>query len=141
MEMEKQKKLLRALELCAMPVDYNSASATSAGSGCCLACPYNGETRGGKTCRAWLLTDALLLILDKQSENEAMAEKCEHVEQERDALRRMIELRKGSTADVAEAVVQAIQNAEYWRGQSDALKWCLHDRFADCAVEEAGDDV
>lgn len=47
--MEKYEKLFKGLELCAGPE-------------CSTECPYHGETRGGKTCRAWLLNDAAVAL-------------------------------------------------------------------------------
>ena len=42
---DKYEKLFKGLEMCAGP-------------DCNPECPYHGEPRGGKTCRAWLLHDA-----------------------------------------------------------------------------------
>lgn len=59
--MNKHEKLLKALEMCAGP-------------DCSTECPYYGETRGGKTCRSWLLNDAAVALLCAQSAAQAVEE-------------------------------------------------------------------
>ena len=56
--MEKYEKLFKGLEMCAGPE-------------CHEECPYHGETRGGKTCRAWLLNDAAVALASEESRAEA----------------------------------------------------------------------
>ena len=101
-------KVYKALEMCAAP-------------DCDVECPYYGETRGGKSCRAWLLNDAAVALAKEESRAEG-AEKQEPAH---------------GVVDVMKVAMQAIKDAEYWRGQADALKWCLHDRSSECTVEES----
>lgn len=172
--MDKYAKLFKGLEMCAGP-------------DCGTDCPYNGETRGGKTCRVWLLNDALAAIAAKEAENQALAEEVNRIAVERDKLNENLTciiqhrddlaadkevlrvecntlrercqvqqneinalvLRLGEAetekkptpglAEAAKAVMHAVKDAEYWHGQADALKWCLHGRFEDCAVEGCAD--
>lgn len=103
--MEKYARLFKGLELCAKP-------------DCSAECPYHGETRGGKTCRAWLLTDAAAALAGEESRAEELAGECAH-------LRELCDAEKPKVAPVAlgavEGVVKLIKNAEYWRGRADAL--------------------
>ena len=70
--MEKYAKLMKGLEMCAGP-------------DCCKdACPYYGETRGGKTCRAWLLNDAAAAIANEEAGSETLQELLRNAEAERD---------------------------------------------------------
>lgn len=142
--MEKYDKLFKGLEMCAGPE-------------CCKdGCPYYGETRGGKTCRAWLLHDAMLALADLYGRNESQA--CDircwkaRVEQkneaiqcligERDDLRKALETKTDRPAVCSDAVEMAgnaaklLALAEYWRGQADALKWFMTFYFADNAAED-----
>ena len=65
--MEKYGKLFKGLEMCAGP-------------DCNPECPYHGETRGGKTCRAWLLNDAAAALAtgERRAENYESENKCLH---------------------------------------------------------------
>lgn len=73
--MEKYAKLLKGLEMCARPE-------------CCMdGCPYYGETRGGTTCRARLLKDASIAIMNERSSAVAALQDREAVEKENDVLR------------------------------------------------------
>lgn len=72
--MEKYSKLMKGLEACAGP-------------DCCGEhCPYYGETRGGKTCRAWLLHDAAAAIANEEAGSDTLLELLHNTEAERDAL-------------------------------------------------------
>lgn len=72
--MEKYAKLMKGLEMCAGP-------------DCCKdACPYYGETGGGKTCRAWLLNDAAAAIANEEAGSETLQELLHNTEAERDKL-------------------------------------------------------
>ena len=72
--MEKYAKLIKGLEACAGP-------------DCCGEhCPYYGETRGGKTCRAWLLHDAAAAIANEEAGSETLQELLHNTEAERDKL-------------------------------------------------------
>lgn len=73
--MEKYAKLLKGLEKCAGPE-------------CCKdGCPYYGETRGGKTCRAWLLNDAAAAIENEEAGSDTLLELLHDTEAERDELK------------------------------------------------------
>lgn len=71
--MDKYAKLFKGLEMCAGP-------------DCSTDCPYHGETRGGKTCRAWLLNDALAAIAGEQAKNYALEQETNRASVERDKL-------------------------------------------------------
>ena len=72
--MEKYAKLMKGLEACAGP-------------DCCGEhCPYYGETRGGKTCRAWLLNDAAAAITNEEAGSETLQELLHNAEAERDKM-------------------------------------------------------
>lgn len=84
------KKLNKALSVCAGPE-------------CCKeACPYYNETKGGKTCRAWLLTDAQVAIAAKEAENAALAEEVNRITAERDKLRKECDALLGKLNYLAE---------------------------------------
>ncbi len=91
--MEKYEKLFKGLEMCAGP-------------DCNPECPYHGETRGGKTCRAWLLNDAAAALAVE-----------EHGAQKKP---------EPGLDEVMDTALKATMQAEYWRGQADALKDFLH---------------
>lgn len=137
--MEKYAKLFKGLEMCAKP-------------DCNPECPYHGETRGGKTCRSWLLNDAAAalateegLAATKQDEadaykrevceirhvRDAFSAECIELRAENEILRRELETAKKSAPvacgvlDSAEDVVKFNAEAAYWHGQADALKWCM----------------
>ena len=118
------KKLYKALELCAGPE-------------CCTECPYHGETRGGMTCRARLLGDAAVaLAIEETRANEAEIER-DDLREKVDALAEALELAEDTDrpaepkeyemglAEMAEIVLEATRNAEYWRGRAEALEWCM----------------
>lgn len=70
--MEKYAKLMKGLEKCAGPE-------------CCKdGCPYYGETRGGNTCRAWLLHDAAAAIANEEAGSDTLLELLHNTEAERD---------------------------------------------------------
>lgn len=94
--MDKYEKLFKGLEMCAGP-------------DCNPECPYHGETRGGKTCRASLLHDAAAALA---------------VEVEGHAA-------EPGLAETMEIAVKSTVTAEYWRGQADALKWCFRFYYGD----------
>lgn len=72
--MEKYAKLMKGLEMCAGP-------------DCCKdGCPYYGETRGGKTCRAWLLHDAAAAIANEEAGSDTLLELLHNTEAERDKM-------------------------------------------------------
>lgn len=97
--MEKYEKLFKGLKMCAGPE-------------CSEECPYHGETRGGKTCRAWLLNDAAAaLALEKAKKPAPVA----------------LEVVGGTT--------KLIADANYWRGQAEALKWRMLREYGDLPVE------
>lgn len=141
--MEKYEKLFRGLEMCAGPE-------------CCTECPYHGETRGGKTCRAWLLKDAAVALADLSGRNEAQAcdilrlekvlslknERIDMLFFEKNGLRERVEeldaqkKPEPGLMDAVEGVTKLIADANYWHGQADALKWCMHDRFNGCVTSE-----
>lgn len=77
--MEKYAKLMKGLEVCAGPE-------------CGIQCPYHGETRGGKTCRAWLLNDAAAAIANEEAGSETLQELLQNAEAERDKLHADVEL-------------------------------------------------
>lgn len=95
--MEKYAKLMKGLEVCAGPE-------------CCKdGCPYYGETRGGKTCRAWLLNDAAAAIANElgcaADAVEAMDDleaECNALRTERDGLRKATERRDKQLLEMRE---------------------------------------
>lgn len=144
--MEKYEKLFKGLEMCAGP-------------DCNPECPYHGETRGGKTCRAWLLNDAaeaLALEVNRADKLETDANfACERIgikthniktltadllrtASERDTLREELEKAKKTAQgleETMECALKATMQAEYWRGQANALKDFLHFYCGDQTVE------
>ncbi len=125
--MEKCEKLFKGLEMCSGPE-------------CSTECPYHGETRGGKTCRAWLLNDAMVALMDMETradeaeierddlreEVAALAEALEEagIECDDDRPAKPKKTEEG-LAEMAEIVLEATRNAEYWRGRAEALEWCM----------------
>lgn len=106
---DKYAKLFKGLEMCAGP-------------DCSTDCPYHGETRGGKTCRAWLLNDALVAIANKEAENQALAEEVNRIAVERDKLNENMTCIIRQRDDMAEA--------------RDVLRkecTCLHER---CQIQQ-----
>lgn len=55
--MGKYERTVEALRICAK-------------SECSKACPYHEETKGGRSCRAWLCIDAAIAIEALATENE-----------------------------------------------------------------------
>ena len=80
----------------------NKGLITCAGPDCGEECPYRDETKGGKTCRAWLLTDAQVAIAAKEAENAALAEEVERITAERDKLRKECDALLGKLNYLAE---------------------------------------
>jgi len=73
--MEKYAKLMKGLEMCAGP-------------DCCKdGCPYYGETVGGTTCRARLLMDANIAIMNERANAVAALQDRDAAEKENDVLR------------------------------------------------------
>lgn len=142
--MEKYEKLFKGLEMCAGP-------------DCNPECPYHGETRGGKTCRAWLLNDAAVALLAEESRAEGYESECEYLRERAVDLEKLKLANDAMKKDLAEwerrvkvllgdremantGKARAEANAEYWRGQADALKEFMGFYFGDGAVED-GEDV
>lgn len=154
--MEKYEKLFKGLEMCTGPE-------------CSTDCPYYGETRGGKTCRAWLLNDAAAALVAQKgradelqsdytfviknreelaAHNNALKEECKRLHErcqvqqsEIDALVLRLGKAEGQKpAPVAkgtvEGVARLLADANYWRGQADALKWLVSFYFSDNAAED-----
>ena len=137
--MEKYEKLFKGLEMCA-------------GLECSIDCPYHGETRGGKTCRAWLLNDAAVALAHEDSRAEGYESECEYLRERADDLEKLKLANDAMKKDLDEwekrvkvllvdremantGKARAEANVEYWRGQADALKDFLRDLFEGCAVE------
>lgn len=135
--MDKYEKLYKGLDMCSGP-------------DCNPECPYHGETRGGKTCRAWLLNDALVALLDMETradeaENErddlrgevaALAEALEEAGIECDD--RPVRSKKTAPglAESMEIALKSTMQAEYWRGQAEALKEFMRFSWGADAVED-----
>lgn len=116
----------------------NKALRICAGPGCGDECPYYGETKGGKTCRAWLLNDAEIALAAKNAENAALAEEVnriaaeldkltvenEELRKEREMSKREGETDRKSVCDEAlvEKVSKLIAQAKYQEGRADALE-------------------
>lgn len=146
--MEKYEKLFKGLGMCAGP-------------DCNPECPYHGETRGGKTCRAWLLNDAAAALAAEEGRAASLMERCSALRDERNALRdevaalaealelaedndRPVEQKKPEPglAETMEIALKATADASYWRGRSEALEWCFRFYFGDEAepdLEATGD--
>lgn len=121
--MEKYAKLMKGLEMCAGPE-------------CCKdGCPYYGETRGGKTCRAWLLLDAKIAINNEQALHESahkdlevMRERCKEKQKIINDLELELSKEKGKTdrmsvgfEELAEKIGEMVALAKYQDGRADAL--------------------
>lgn len=143
--MEKYEKLFKGLEMCAGPE-------------CSTDCPYHGETRGGKTCRAWLLNDAALALAgeeilandrkveldelqqnytfviqhrdDLAADNNALKEECKRLRQQIAAHDEKKEPEPG-LAETMDVALKATMQAEYWRGQADGMKWAMRFYYSD----------
>lgn len=86
--MVKYEKLMKGLEMCAGP-------------DCCKdACPYYGETRGGKTCRAWLLADAAAAISNEQLLRESAEEGYRNADEEAGKLNAAVDDLEAANATV-----------------------------------------
>ena len=135
--MDKYEKLFKGMEMCAGP-------------DCNPECPYHGETRGGKTCRAWLLHDAAAAIANEEAGSDTLLELLHNTEAERDKLaadnkavreaykeidielhharQREKELLKDKTDqpsaisdDLAKQIGELVAHANYQQGRADAL--------------------
>lgn len=135
--MEKFANLLKALEMCAGP-------------DCCEdRCPYYNENKGGKTCRAWLLTDANVALNNERALRESAEEGLRNaveelgklhadvddleaanntIRAERDSLRLELDAmktgktdRKSVYCDMAEDVGKLVAHANYQQGRADTL--------------------
>lgn len=118
--MEKYAKLMKGLEMCAGP-------------DCCKdACPYYGETRGSMTCRARLLKDASIAIMNERSSAVAALQDREAAENENEVLRERCrekdKLCQGKTDqpsaisdDLAKQIGELVAHANYQQGRADAL--------------------
>ena len=118
--MEKYAKLLKGLEVCAGP-------------SCCMeGCPYYGETRGSMTCRARLLKDASIAIMNERSSAVAALQDREAAEKENEVLRERCrekdKLCQGKTDqpsaisdDLAKQIGELVAHANYQQGRADAL--------------------
>lgn len=144
--MEKYEKLFKGLEMCAGPE-------------CSPECPYHGETRGGKTCRAWLLNDAAVALVGEMNRVDKRDGEVEDLNarlREKECLCSELAARlrdKGGAKPAQEAaekpapvalgtvegVAKLFGKAEYWRGQADALKEFMGFYFSDGAVEDCDD--
>lgn len=117
--MDKYEKLFKGLEMCAGP-------------DCNPECPYHGETRGGKTCRAWLLNDAAAALASEESLAYAykvqMKEANKHIDAMEAESQKKPEPGLTETMDVA---LKATMQAEYWRGQADGMKWAMRFYYSD----------
>lgn len=99
----------------------NKGLITCAGPDCGEECPYRDETKGGKTCRAWLLTDAQVAIAAKEAENAALAEEVERITAERDNLRKECEELKEYALALEKEGQEARANVDKLRKECDTL--------------------
>ena len=117
--MEKYAKLLKGLEMCAGPE-------------CCKdGCPYYGETTGGTTCRARLLMDASVAVMNERANAVAALQDRDAVEKENEVLRERCrekdKLCQGKTdrpsvfEGLPKEVGHLIGQAKYQEGRADAL--------------------
>ncbi len=122
--MEKYAKLLKGLEVCAGPE-------------CCKdGCPYYNTTTGGMTCRARLLLDASVAIMNERSSAVAALQDRDAVEKENDVLRERCREKDKLTEPLEEdktdrpsacdkelmqEVGKLIGQAKYQEGRADAL--------------------
>lgn len=136
---KKNSKIMKALGCC--------ANVDMAG---CKECPYNGETRGGKTCRAWLLVDAAFVLEHEMTKNAMLGKELDRLhDAQENAADEIAALRTrcaalgqkhgGEPAHVEEEFtfdlnlpawageVNETESSEaaYWHGQTDALKWFI----------------
>lgn len=65
--MDKYGRIVKALGYCAR-------------SECSQACPYYGETKGGRSCRQWLCIDAALAIERRSAEVDGFVRELEKAE-------------------------------------------------------------
>lgn len=117
--MEKYEKLFKGLEMCAGPE-------------CSTDCPYHGETRGGKTCRAWLLNDAAAAILNEEAGGDTLMELLHNTEAERDELAKECEELK----DYALAVEKEGQEARAERDKLNENMTCIIRQRDDLAADK-----